>query len=179
MVRVLRWASIKSCIAGAFVCYFGNFFAHMAGAFYSNPFFFRGWGWRFIVWCGFFLDHHVGGYVFYVGALCAVSVTLSLLLRVLGGHEVMDEADRRFGGIPSGKAHKGHAARRLVAGLLFLPFMPPLIGALAGVMILVLAMALFAAYVLYCCLRYGGIRYLWTRAAVRGGIRDALGHRPQ
>jgi hypothetical protein len=151
----------------------------MAGAFYSNPFFFRGWEWRFIVWCGSFLDHHVGEYVFYVGVLCAVSVMLSLLLRVLGGPEAFDEADRRLGGVVSGKAHTSHAARRLVAGLLFLPFTPPLIGALAGVMILVLAVALFAAYVLFFCLRYGGLRYLWTRAAVRGGIRDVLGHRSQ
>ena len=175
MACVLRWASTRAGIAGVIVCYFGDFFAHMTGAFYANPLFFRGWGWRFIVWCSSSLDHHVRGYVFYVGGLCAVSTMLSLLLRSLGCHEVLDEAERRPGGAPSGKPRTGHPARHMVAGLLFLPFAPPLVGALAGVMILVLAVALFAAYVLFCCLRYGGIRYLWTRAAVRGGIRDALG----
>jgi hypothetical protein len=70
-----------------------------------------------------------------------------------------------------------HPAGRTVAGLLFLPFVPPLVGALAGIAILALAAVLFAAYVLVCCLRYGGLGYLWTRAAVRGGIRDALSRR--
>lgn len=179
LVRGLRWASIKAGIAGAVVCYFGDFFTRMAGAFYSNPLFFRGWGWWFIVSCGSFLDHHVRGYVFYVGGLCAISVILSLLLCAVGCHEVLDGPDRKIGDVATGKSRKGHPARRIVVGILFLPFVPPLIGALAGVMILVLAIALFAAYVLVCCLRYGGIGYLWTRAAVRGGIRDALSRRSQ
>lgn len=179
MVCGLRWVSIKVGFAGASICYFGDLFAHMAGAFYSNPFFFRGWEWCFIVWCSSFLDHHVSGYSFYVGGLCAVSVILSLLVRSIECHEVLDEADRMLGGVRSSKPSASHPAGHLLAGLLFLPFVPPLIGALAGVMILVLVAVLFAAYVLFCCLRYGGINYIWTRAAVRSGVRDALGRRPR
>ena len=179
VARVLRWASTRAGIAGAVVCYFGDFFARMAGTFYSNPLFFRGWGWRLIVWCSAFLDHHVRGYVFYAGGLCAVSVLLSLFLRALGCQRVLNESDSRLGDAPSGMPLTVHPGGRTVAGLLFLPFIPPLFGALAGVMILILAAALFAAYVLVCCLRYGGLGYLWTRAAVQGGIRDALTRRPR
>lgn len=176
-IRVLCHASIKVGIAGAVVCYFGRFFATFARAFYLNQLFFRGWGWRLIAWCASFLSNQLRGNDCYIYGLCSLPLVLSVFLRLLGLRGTGAQADWRFAGSFCGKLSPGHPVRRIGAGLLILPLVPVLIGAIAGIMILVLGFVLFAIHASVYCLHYGGIIYLWMREDVWGGVRGVLSRR--
>jgi hypothetical protein len=176
-IRLLCHASIKIGIAGVVICYFGRFIATFARAFYLNQLIFRGWGWRLIAWCASFLSNQLKGNDCYVYGLCSLPLFLSVFLRLLGLHGIDVQADWKSGGSFFAKLPLGHPARRIGASLLILPIVPVIIGALAGVMILILGFVLFAIHASECCLRYGGIICLWMREVVWSGVRDALSRR--
>lgn len=176
-IRLLCHASIKVGIAGVVICYFGRFIAPFARAFYSNQLFFRGRGWQLIAWWASFLTEQLKGNGCYVYGLCSLPLVLSVCLRLLGLREIDVQSDWKFGGSLCAKLPPGHPARRIGAGLLILPIVPVIVGALAGVMILALGLVLLAIHASAHCLRYGGILCLWMRVVVWGGVRDALSRR--
>jgi hypothetical protein len=160
--------------AGAVICYFGSHLAMMARAFYSHSPFFRGWGWQFIVECASVLENHLRAYVCYFYGLCVFPLIRSLFLRLLGIHE--PEANKEMGDLNAAK-RPHQFVRRLIACLLLIPFVQVFLGALAGIMTLVLVLVLFSVHALVGCRRYGGILYFWMRVAGRIGIRNMVRRR--
>jgi len=167
-------ATGKIGAAGAVICYFGSHFAMMARAFYSDSLFFRGWGWQFIVGCASVLENHLRAYACYLYGLCVFPLILSLFLCLLGIHE--PGASKEMGD-PNSAKRPHRFVRRIVACLLLIPFVQVFLGALAGLMTLVLVLVLLSVHALVGCRHYGGILYFWMRVAVRIGMRTVVRRR--
>lgn len=158
--------------AGTVICYFGSHVAAMARAFYSHSPFFRGWGWQFIVGSASALENHLRAYAFYIYGLCMLPSILSLFLRLAGIHE---DGSGKEPGDPFAAKWPSQFKRRIVACLLLVPFVQVFLGALAGLMALVLFLILMAVHALVGCRRFGEVFYFWTSVAVRAGVRRAVG----
>jgi len=160
--------------AGAVICYFGSHIATLARAFYSHSPFFRGRVWQFAVGCVSVLENHLGGYACYIYGLCALPSILSLILRLLGIQPA--GAIKGMGDLNAAKRPKKFA-RQMGAWLLLVPTVQVLLGALAGLMALVLVLVLLGVHAWVGCRRHGGALYLWVRTAVQIGARNAVARR--
>ncbi len=167
-------ATGKIGAAGAVICYFGSHVAMMARAFYSHSSFFGGRGWQFIVGCISALENHLNAYTCYFYGLCVFPLILSLFLRLIGIHE--PGARRKIGGLHAAKRPHQYA-QHVVAFILLVPFVQVLLGAVAGLIALVLVLAFLIVHALVGCRRYSGILYSWLKTAVWIGVRVSLGRR--
>jgi len=173
-ILTVRSVSGKIGAVGAVICYFGSHLAMMVRAFYSGSLFFRGWGWQFIFGWAVMLENHLRPYSCYIYGLCILPTALSLFHHLLGIHE--PGSGKKIGDSHFTKRSR-QCARRIGAWLLLVPFVQVLLGALTGIVTLVLVLVLLAVHALIVCRRHSGILYLWMRAAVRIGMRDAVGRR--
>jgi hypothetical protein len=114
------------------------------------------------------------GYACYIYGLCALPSILSLILRRLGLYE--PGAIKEMGDLNATKRPQKFA-RRMGAWLLLIPTVQVLLGALAGLMTLVLVLILLGVHLSVGCRRHGGALYLWVRTAVQIGARNAVARR--
>ena len=167
--------SIFAGFIGIPALYCASFFATIGGVVFSDALYFREWGQ--LGWCGQLLDKHLLWFVCYISALILGPISLGLLFRPFGFGAMVDRVQDKYGGFCSGRKYPGQTFIRAVAAILCLPYLPTMIAAMAGFMVILLALALLALYAAVELGRMGGFRYLLTRTAVKHGVRDALGRR--
>jgi hypothetical protein len=171
----LMSVSIFAGFIGIPTLYCASFFATIGGVVFSDTLYFRQWG--LLGWCGLLLDRHLGWFVCYIASLIFGPIVLGFLLRPFGFGSMVAKVQEKYGSFCSGRKYPGQTFIRAVAAILCLPYLPTVIAAMAGFMIVLLALALLALYAAVELGRMGGFRYLITRTAVKHGVRDALGRR--
>jgi hypothetical protein len=160
-------------IFGAVALYVCSFPATIAGVIYGDGLHFSGSGSKILSWCGSLLDRHMGWFIWYVVALLLGPIALMWITDLFGFGKLTAKAREKYGMVLSGKSYPGQPLVRLVAGTLFLPFVPTIVAAMAACMIGLLVLCLIGLYGAVELARFGGLRYLITRLAVRDGMRDA------
>ena len=162
---------------GGVALYVCSFPATIAGVMFGDGLHFRDPEWSFLSWCGSLLDRHMGWFVSYALALFLWPLGVMWFLGLFGLGKLAESTRAKYGCLLSGKRYPGYLVVRLVAGTLFLPFVPTIVAAIASFMMGLLIMFLLGLYALVELGRFGGLRYFVTRLAVRDGMRDARGRR--
>ena len=162
---------------GGLTLYLGGFFASMSGHMFSNGLYFHELEFRFLAWCGLLLDRHLAAFLFYLAGLFVLPLVLIFAFGLLVPDNRPPDARRECENFLSGRPFPGRIWVRVVACLLYLPFVPTLLAAMAGLTVVLMVLASLGLYAIVISLRSFGFRYLWTRAAVRAGVRDAMGRR--
>jgi len=173
----LSAVSIMVGLFGGVALYVCSFPATIAGVMYGDRLYFTGSGSRVLSWCGSLLDRHMSWFIWYIVALLFGPLGLMWISNLIGFGKLAAKAREKYGLIFSGRPYPGQSFVRLVAGTLFLPFIPTIVAAFAACMIGLLVLLLIGLYGAVELARFGGFRYFITRLAVRDGISDALKRR--
>lgn len=171
----LGFTSILVGLWGGVSLYICSFPASIAGVMYGDRLYFTGTGSRVLAWCGMLLDRHLSWFIWYILALVLGPVGAMWILGLTGLGKLAAKAREKYGRLFSGRPYPGQPFVRLVTGILFMPFVPTIIAAMAAFMIGLLVLFLIGLYGAVELARLGGLRYLITRLAVRDGMRDARG----
>ena len=140
--RMLLWVGV----VGGVILYAGSLFAKLAWSVFSDQVFFHGRVFGFIAWCGSLLDRHLIAYFCYVGGLIGSGAMLLLFAKFAKAFGPRSASLAQFAGwifpLESGLC----VFLDRCAIVLLLPFIPTLIGALAGFVFLALAFVIFVVY---------------------------------
>jgi hypothetical protein len=164
-------------IFGGLTLYMGSFFATMSGSMFSDTLYFHEQEFRFMAWCGLLLDRHLAAFLYYLAGLFFLPLVLLITVSVPRSEKHPPGGGEGCANFLSGRPFPGRTWVRVFACMLYLPFVPTLLAALAGLAVVLFVLSALALYALFISFRFFGFRYLWTRVAVRDGMRDALGPR--